>query len=339
MKKLCYLSIAVVVVAALVVSPLTAKSSKGGKTAWLGVYTRTVDKELASDYDFSVKNGALVSSVIEDSPAEEAGLREDDIIVGYNGMKIRDSDDLIEAITDAYPGDDVTFQIIRDNDKMELKATLGKKPARSFKKFKWHSKTPDDDKDFFLYHFDTEEHPYIGVQLSDLSHQLGDFFGADKGRGALITEIIKDSPSEEAGLKAGDVIVTVDNERIFDSKDVQKAILEREAGDKVEITVLRDRKKTKLTVEVDESDDLRTTLKHRIDLDLDIPEIDIDLPDLSRLQHIPKSVPALRYYIDSEDNVHLKKEIKHELEIELNQLKKELKALSKELQEIRKKLD
>ncbi|MFH1373287.1 MAG: PDZ domain-containing protein [bacterium] len=338
MKKLCYLSIAVVVVAALLVSPLTAKSSKGSKTAWLGVYTQTVDRNLASDNDLSVKNGAFVNGIVEDSPAEKAGLREDDIIIGFNGSKIRDSDDLIEAITDAYPGDDVTFQIIRDNDKMELKVTLGKKPARSFKKLKWHSKTPDD-KDFFIYRSGTKEHPYIGVQLSDLSQQLGDFFGADKGRGALITEIIEGSPSEEAGLKAGDVIVAVDDERIFDSENVQKAILEREAGDKVKLTVLRDRKKTELTVEVGESDDLTTTLKHNIDFDFDIPDIDIDLPDLSRLRHIPKSVPALRYYIDSDDNVHLKKEIKDDLKIELKQLKKELKALSKEIQEIREKLD
>ncbi len=338
MKKLCYLSIAVIVAATLVVSPLTAKSSRGGKTAWLGVYTQTVDKDLAGVYDLSVKNGALVNDVIEDSPAEEAGLQEDDIIIGFNGSKIRDSEDLIEAITDAYPGDDVTFQIIRDDDKMELKVTLGKKPSRSFKKFKWQSKT-SDDKDFFIYRSDTEEHPYIGVQLSDLSRQLGDFFGADKGHGALITEIIEDSPSEEAGLKAGDVIVSVDDEKIFDSEDVQEAILEREAGDKVEITVLRDRKKTKLTVEVGESDDLTTTLKHNLDFDFNIPDIDIDLPDLSRLRHIPKSVLALRYYIDSDDNVYLKKEMKNELKMELKQLKKELKALSKEMQEIRKKLD
>lgn len=95
-------------------------SGQNAARAYLGVYTLTITPDIAKEYDLPVKEGAYVFSgqgqqaVIADSPAAKAGIKEKDIIVSVNGVKIGESGSLPNLIAEYKPGDTVKLGIIRD---------------------------------------------------------------------------------------------------------------------------------------------------------------------------------------------------------------------------------
>jgi len=349
--------IASVLVVAVVFSFGSTRSSRDG---WLGVLGQSVDEELAEAFDLSVDHGAIVNRVLDDSPAEEVGLEEGDIIVSVAGARVGDYDDLVDIIEDHKPGDKVTLKVIRDDKELELEATLQARPKRIYSGSYWYSdddfvvpaipkipRIPSIPKAPGIDHIYISGSPgsYIGVTLTGLSKQLGEHFGVEKGRGALITEVEKDSPAEKAGLKAGDVIIEVDGDKIFDYDDVRDVIGDKDEGDTVAVTVMRDRKEVKFDVEVAERKD-RFRWKGNIFAE---PDIDYHIPDMRGLQY---GIFSDDFYDEfdseefSEEMEDLMEELK-DLQVELEELKREhkeelkedLEQLREELEEIRKKLD
>jgi len=88
----------------------------------------------------------------------------------------------------------------------------------------------------------------------DLTPQLGDFFGARNGEGVLVRSIEKGSAAEAAGLKAGDVIVRVENERITDRGDWKTALRNHRRG-KVSVGIIRDKKEQTISITIAEPKD------------------------------------------------------------------------------------
>jgi len=311
-----------------------AKTKKSHNLAWLGVYTQTVDEDLVEAFELPVKYGAIINEVVEDSPADEAGLEEDDIIVEINGEKIRDSEELVELIQKNKPGEKVTVEVVTDdNQKKTIEIILGERKSRKYRVW-----TSDDDDDYnfdahqFYFFSDDSNYPYIGVTLTELSDQLGEYFGVGEDEGVLINSVEEDSPAEKAGLKAGDVIVEVDGEEVEDTKDVQKIIRGMDVGDNVKVTVLRDRDRKSFDVEVGESEDTKhfgSTWNLNIP---DLPKMNIRIPKTKGL-HQGLDV----YNFDSDDfDFDFDSE---EFEKEMEELQKEMKELKRELKEIKKKLD
>lgn len=326
-------------------------SSKTSRDSWLGVFGQSVDEELAEAFDLSVDYGAIINRVLDDSPAEEIGLEEGDIIVSAAGARVRDYDDLVDIIEDHKPGDKVTLKVIRDDEELELEATLEAKPRRSYSGSYWYSdddivlpsipKIPRIDRIYIGQSSDS----YIGVRLTELTKQLGEYFGVEKARGVLITEVDKDSPAEKAGLKAGDVIVDIDGDKVYEYEDVRDIIGDKDEGDMVAVTVMRDRKEVKLDVEVAERED-KFHWKGNIFAE---PDIDYHIPDMKGL-HYGIFSDDLYGEFDSEEFNEEMEDLMEELEDlqeELEELKREnheewkeqLEELRDELEEIRKKLD
>ncbi|MDH4155982.1 MAG: PDZ domain-containing protein [candidate division Zixibacteria bacterium] len=311
---------AVLVVTLLVVTAGARSGRSDG--AWLGVYTQTVDKDLAEAFDLAVDYGCIINDVVEDSPADEAGLREDDIIISLNGQKIRTAKELTDLLDESQTGDKAELVIMRDDDEKTITAVLGDKPDRYYIAPRM-GKLPKSGKDLFF--FDTKyRRSFIGVSLAGLSDQLGEYFGAEEGRGALITEVEEGSPAEKAGLRAGDVIVAVGDERVKDYGDVQEMISELDPGDTAKIRVLRDKKETDITVEVGESKDYDFgSYFHGA---VPVPDVDVYIPKMKGLHRSFES--DLDAYFDSD-----------QFQEEMEQLKKQMKALKKELEVLREKLE
>jgi S1-C subfamily serine protease len=95
---------------------------------FLGVVGLSVTETLAEEDDLPVTEGALVVEITEDTEAEKAGIRPDDIIVGLDGEPIRSMDDLILAVRQSEVGDVVTLELWRDGEQMEIEMTVGVKP-------------------------------------------------------------------------------------------------------------------------------------------------------------------------------------------------------------------
>ena len=176
--------------------------------------------------------------------------------------------------------------------------------------------------DSYSYSFD-DDHPYIGVSLLEISRKTAESLGSDRS-GVLIDDVEKNSPAEKAGLQAGDLIVGVDDEEIFEAEDVREIIGEKDEGDTVRITYLRNRQKSTVDVTVAFDEDGRSFGHSGVIRMPDLPDIDITAPRLKGL-HYGRSWDSDRF--DAE-----------EFQEEMEGLQDELKKLKIELQELKKSL-
>lgn len=95
-------------------------------------------------------------------------------------------------------------------------------------------------------------HGRLGVELMSMSQELRMFFGAPKDAGVLVNRVVEDSPAAKAGLRTGDVIVTVDGDEVEDTLDVLSAIGDKKAGDSVRIGIVRDKRTQDLAAKIEE---------------------------------------------------------------------------------------
>lgn len=95
-----------------------------------------------------------------------------------------------------------------------------------------------------------EVRPYLGVRYQVITPELAEEEDLDVEQGALVREVMPDSPAERAGLREDDVIAAVDGQAVDDDLTLRELIQEHEPGDKVELTVLREKRERSLTVEL-----------------------------------------------------------------------------------------
>jgi C-terminal processing protease CtpA/Prc len=307
----------------MVLGPAAAKKYNSEK-AWLGVYTQAIDEDLQEAFNLDADEGLVIVDVVDDSPAEDAGLRRKDIIVKINGESISDSKALVKYVGGLEIGDEAEVVVLRKGKEKTITVEVGERPERDWVGF--YDGTYSVPRTYTRnFSYSSGSSGYIGVAIQDLSEQLGEYFGVEDGEGVLVTEVYEDSPAAEAGLKAGDVIISVDDESIAETSELQEAISEKEEGDEVVVGYIRKGQKDKATVEVTEES---FGLQH-----FTIPDFNVQIPNLQGLGNLGHF-----YFGDDDDLDHYyfdRKEYKKEME----QLKKELKEMSRELKEIRKKLE
>ncbi len=384
MRNILKISLVTIVTLAVLVSIGLTGSSKSDKYPWLGIYGQSVSEDLADAFDLDVEYGAIVNEVIDDSPAELAGLEEGDIIIGFGGTRVEDYDDLLDMLEDRKPDEKVQLKINRDGKEMELEVALEGRPRdyRSRSYTRWY----DDDGSRMLYIPGVPSVPrvpavpripaipnidklvrsdifrggsYIGVQVTELTEQLGEYFGVERGRGVLVMSVEKDSPAEKAGIKAGDVIIKADNQRVFEYDDLHDVVNDFEEGDKIAVVVIRDKKEQSIEVAVEE----RKGFRHGRSYHYSSPDIDIQVPDMDDIYFGVYSDDGEKYF-DSEDweeyreameefreemedlreeyrEMHLEKnEELRELQQDAREdLKDEIRDLQRELRDMSRKLD
>lgn len=282
------LTVVSIFIIAAVTNPGVAGPKGGG---FLGVYLANIDDELKEAIDYKGA-GAYVEDVADDSPADKAGLEAGDIIIDFNGKKVKNCDQLRKLIGKTAPGEKVKILVVRDGKKETLKAELGERKEADKKMI---IVSPGGKKMKNMYWHDSKKimscdvkRGFLGVKLQDMSDQLEDYFGV-KG-GALIVEVVKDSPAEKAGLKAGDIIVEFDGRRVDDDDDLRYFICKTEPEKEAEIIVNRKGKEQKFQVKLGECSNQCKTIKmhgfHGGDFD-----IDIDLENLEKhLQDLPVEI-------------------------------------------------
>jgi len=316
-KRSMVMMILLAFVASMVIAaPVVAKEQGGSKTGWLGVYIQDITKDIKEAMDLKSKRGVLISDVIEDSPADDAGIEQEDVVIEFEGKKVGDSSSLTKLIRTSSPGKKVELKILRDGKEKTIIVTLGKRPKDEFfYEFEADdilSEAKKNKPQFYSLSFFSGSR--IGVRVQDLTEQLGDHFGVEDGEGALVTEVEEDMPAYKAGLKAGDVIVEVDGEEIEDTGELREIISEKEEGDKVEIKVIRDRKTTTFEVEIEEGKEWSAS----------------DLSGLKKLKIVPGKAHSPEIFWQEAYSSKLKEE--------LEDLREELKELKEELEELKEKI-
>src|SRR5215467_12263612 len=236
-------------------------------SSWLGVELHEVTGETAKELKLPAERGVVLSSIVPDSPAAKAGLKENDVVTEINGQRIEGAAQFRRMIREIPAGRAAQITVWRDGRAQTLSVTLGKAEERRHS-FKMLTPGPGAPGSFT---FSMPEipmvppmewngtlmlggQPRLGIDADDLNGQLGSFFGAPDGEGVLVREVSPGSAAEKGGLKAGDVITSVNGERVRTVGDLrEKLAAKHEAKDKdktVKFGVLRNKREVSLTVEL-----------------------------------------------------------------------------------------
>ena len=220
------------------------KKEKLKKSGWIGVSIQDVSEKIAKREKLDTEEGAIVKEVEKSSPADSAGIQEGDVIVEYNKERIFDSEDLTKVVSRTVPGTKVNIVIVRDAQKRTLPLIVGKKKVLKHQMFGVMPGIPD-------VHVFVENH-ILGLQLLTLNEQLGEYFGAPNNEGVLVEEVEHESAAENAGFKAGDIILRVGKKAVDAAEKVQRELHKYDEGDKVEFEVMRKGAKKSFSIEMDE---------------------------------------------------------------------------------------
>jgi serine protease Do len=210
--------------------------------------------------------GVLIDDVEEESPAEKAGLKRGDVIVEFDGERVRGARHFSRLVQETPDGRTVKATIVRDGARQTLDITpaAGERLGRASDHI---IALPDIEREIergletlprnFSFDFDWDATPMmsgphgrLGARLQRLTGQLAEYFGAKEG--VLVSSVDEDSPAAQAGLKAGDVITSINGRAVNDTRDVTQEIRGAEGGKDVEIGVLRDRKSLTLKAQIPE---------------------------------------------------------------------------------------
>jgi S1-C subfamily serine protease len=244
--------------------------------AWLGVMTQELSDDLRDALD--IKNdGVLVNRVVTGSPADKAGMRKGDVIISFGNHSVGSPSALADAVQTSGIGSSVSMRVVRKGAIQNMTAKLASRPDSlddedggswsdshgNVRVWRNGREIHPDETDIpgleGLRHLDGlgamprmmfYGRGRLGIRTATLNSDLTSYFGGTNGKGALVLEVLKDTPAEKAGIKAGDVITRVDNQDVEDPDDLVRALRDEEG--KVTITLVR--KGAKRTVDAELED-------------------------------------------------------------------------------------
>jgi serine protease Do len=228
------------------------QSDSGGAEhgfGYLGVAVLPVNSQTARDLGVSDSAGAFVQAVQEGSPAAHAGLMPGDVIVSLNDRAITDAGNLGELVRRMPPGHKVHLGVTRKGKNLHLSAVLAARPGPAPMEPLTRIELPsppsrlnDMPTPALRWHC-----TWLGIEYESVESQLAGYFGVK--RGVLIRYVREGSPAETAGLKAGDVLVKVNEKNVSGPRDFAVAMDSKRGGRTVPVEFVRDHKQK--TVKLD----------------------------------------------------------------------------------------
>jgi serine protease Do len=229
------------------VSP-TRIFQRGG---YLGVGLQEINAERAKALKLREEGDVEVTSVIHESPAEKAGLKPGDVVVAYNGQKIEGIEQISRMVRETPAGREVKVDIVRNGAPQTVPVKIEDRPMPRFftgdgGRFNVPPDVPMPD---IPRLFSGLHSPMLGIEAESVDGQLAEYFGVKEG-GVLVRSVLKNSAAEKAGLKAGDVILRLDDVKVTSAADIS-AKLRMVPGKMVQVSLMRERKETTVPVTPD----------------------------------------------------------------------------------------
>lgn len=233
-------------------APEVYSYSSGGQS-YLGVDIQDVTADRVAALKLKEERGVEVTTVDQDAPAGKAGVREHDVILQFNGTPVESEEQLRRMLRETPAGRTVTLGLSRDGNAMNISLQLAdrRKIASAAKPRvvipRVHA--PDMEVPGFAIQMQTYS-SVLGVQTENLSRQLGEYFGVKNGEGVLVRSVEKGSTAEKAGLKAGDVLIRADSEKLSDRADLSQVLRNHHEGGKITFSIMRDRHEQNIVVDL-----------------------------------------------------------------------------------------
>ena len=226
----------------------------------VGVDVRDVDEADVKREKLPGSMGAVVEDVRSDSAAARAGMKAGDVIVSFDGERVRSARHFERLVSETPGGRTVDASVMRDGSRVNLKVTVATvdpfEPLKSYT-YTWRNQpeawTMSMPKlESFYYGMSPQLSMFgrgrLGVGVQNLTEQLGEYFGTSQG--ALVTAVDDGTPAKAAGLKAGDVITKINGETVSDQVDLRRKL--GAAKGETTITVMRDRKELTLKAKIED---------------------------------------------------------------------------------------
>lgn len=233
----------------------------GGARSAIGISVRDVD-------DPAAETGAVVMDVRAEGPANAAGIEPGDVIVEFDGERVRGARQLARVVEETPAGRTVPLRVRRDGSALALQVTPAEAPG-------WAARLADVDSARLRRGMDElgerlgeldlsglrrlpdllregrwgPGRVRLGVRAESIGGQLADYFGVDAG--VLVTHVGADTTGATAGLRAGDVITAIDGDAVNDLRGLRRRLARLEPGAGFDLTIVRDRTETTLTAAPD----------------------------------------------------------------------------------------
>jgi serine protease Do len=243
---------------------------------YLGVETRDVNEDQVGELRLKDTRGAEITNLDHDGPACKAGMRMHDVILQMNGQTVEGEEQLRRMLREVPIGKTVSFVVSRDGQTQTMTMTTADRKMVGLQAWEQHYSVPApgasgsvrgnsfvDTKSAANAAVAQKEHKdllgtetivlsssFTGAKLELMGPQLAEFFGAMGGAGLLVRSVDGDSPAEEAGMKAGDVVVKINSISVANGTDWTKTVHDNR-GKPVPVVVLRDKREQTLTLTPD----------------------------------------------------------------------------------------
>lgn len=228
---------------------------RGGARSFLGVGVAEVTAQRAKDLKLQEERGVEVTRVEQGSPAEKAGIKVGDVVLEYQGQRIEGADQFIRLVRETPAGRTVKLALSRDGRMQNMTATLDVRKMQM-------AEGPQIQEMMEQREFRIPDMPrpmmgwrssMLGVEAESLGPQLAEYFGVKEG--VLVRSVAKDSAAQKAGIKAGDVIVKVGDEKVTSPMEVTNALRGERTSKDVSLTVVREKREMNLNVQVEPAKD------------------------------------------------------------------------------------
>lgn len=248
---------------------------------FIGIAGVDVSPEIASIIGLNDSRGFLVTEVTAGSPADRSGIRGGDVLTDVNGRQIelggdvivavdnttvREIDDLLSYLeTEKSVGENVVLRVIRDGEVQEIGVTLAPRPTEQ----EQDQQTGDQSQQ--------QARPTLGINAINMSDNIAEIMNLTlpqdnfASRGVLVVDVLSGGPAEEAGIRGGyivtnvngteielggDVIVAIDNTRIPSIDELRTFIEDKNIGESIQVTVIRDNQEVTLPVTLGSTSEL-----------------------------------------------------------------------------------
>jgi serine protease Do len=254
-----FLSAVILSVPAMVAAqtPRVKVASTATAGSFIGVNIQEIDTERAKALKLREEAGVEVTRVEPDGPAEKAGLKNGDVITHFNGQRVEGIEQFKRFVSETPVGREVKLEVVRNGAAQTMLVKIGARRApRIFgdempfampmPMEHMNIQIPDIPRSLMSWRSST-----LGVEAESIEGQLAQYFGVKEG--VLVRSVSKNSAAEKAGIKAGDVIVKVEDSNVATPADISSRIRALR-GKTAAFVVVRDRKDMSLSVAISDED-------------------------------------------------------------------------------------
>jgi len=193
---------------------------KGSVTrGWLGVMIQKITPELAKSFGLNQSEGALVGDVIPDGPAFKGGVKRGDVIVRFDGQKVKDMEDLPKIVAATTPNSVVDVEVVREGASKTLRVKI---------------EVLKDNQGTVVAKADP-----LGMQVQDITPELAQSLQLEDSQGVLVSDVTPGNSAAESGIRRGDVIAEMNRTPINNMQDYQRLIGSLQEGASILFLVKR----------------------------------------------------------------------------------------------------